>query len=118
MTGPNGMKEGYGFRPKGLPYNSHMDFKGAVLGDDDSNYEGYAEHSWKITKMQHDEIVNLANKYNNMPWNLMKNNCVDFVLGAAKIAGVNISRADVQSPVGASDPTLLKQKLETLNGDR
>lgn len=113
LSSPSGTKD-YGFGPAQRVLNPWGQYKGKLGYNDSSLYKNYVEHSWDISKMQYDEIVNFAKSFSSKPYCGVSRNCADMLLGAAKIAGVDIPRSDSKR-AGISDPNRIADYLETQN---
>ena len=78
-------------------------------------------HQWDevvgkfISKKKFERILTLTKKYNELEYHLSKNNCTDFCLQAATMAGINISDTKGKWPLGSgNNPGTTGQSL--LNG--
>ncbi|GGH01726.1 hypothetical protein GCM10007352_03640 [Mucilaginibacter phyllosphaerae] len=77
-----------------------------------------ATHQWDevvgkfISKKSFEKILALTKKYNELDYHLSNNNCTDFCLQAASMAGLNISNTKAKWPLGyGSNPGTTGQSL-------
>jgi len=87
------------------PYTS------AVFKDD-------SEHQWDevlgkfISRRRFGKILALTQKYNGMEYHLSKNNCTDFGIDAAALAGINIQDTSGKWPLGSgNNPAVTGQSI-------
>ncbi len=118
LTTPGGATTNYGFMPD--TDESVLDpseqYNGKVDTLDATRYRNYVEHTWNISKRQYEGLINLAIQYASKPFCGISNNCADFVVKAAKIAGVNIPRSGFKGPgVPVTNPNLIADWLDQLN---
>ncbi|MFD0764329.1 hypothetical protein ACFQZI_05660 [Mucilaginibacter lutimaris] len=80
-----------------------------------------ASHQWDevvgkfISKKSFERILNLTKKYGDLDYHLSNNNCTDFCLQAASMAGLNITNTKDKWPLGyGSNPATTGQSI--LNG--
>jgi len=81
-----------------------------------------ATHQWDevvgkfISKRSFESILKLTQKYNDLDYHLSNNNCTDFCLEAAGMAGLNITNTKAKWPLGyGANPGTTGQSL--LEGD-
>ncbi|MBB5394070.1 hypothetical protein [Mucilaginibacter sp. AK015] len=87
----------------------------------ESQFKTDAGHQWDevvgkfISKKSFEKILSLTKKYNDLEYHLSNNNCTDFCLQAASLAGLNISNTKASWPLGyGNNPGVTGQSL--LNG--
>ena len=74
--------------------------------DADSQFKNDAGHKWDevvgkfISKKSFVKILALTKKYEDLDYHLSSNNCTDFSLKAATLAGLNISNTKASWPLG------------------
>lgn len=80
-----------------------------------------ASHQWDevvgkfISKKSFERILNLTKKYGDLDYHLSNNNCTDFCLQAASMAGLNITNTKDKWPLGyGANPATTGQSI--LNG--
>ncbi|MES2266973.1 MAG: hypothetical protein V4520_09445 [Bacteroidota bacterium] len=80
-----------------------------------------ANHQWDevvgkfISKRSFERILNLTKKYGDLDYHLSNNNCTDFCLQAASMAGLTITRTKDKWPLGyGANPATTGQSI--LNG--
>jgi len=107
----------FGFYPK----KDHPLSATPVYPSSSSQFKNDAGHQWDevvgkfISKKKFDRIINLTKNYENLEYHLSKNNCTDFCLQAATMAGINIANTKGKWPLGSgNNPGVTGQSL--LNG--
>ena len=74
-----------------------------------SVFKNDSEHQWDevlgkfISKRRFERILALSSKYSAMEYHLSKNNCTDFGISAAKIAGIEILETSGSWPLGSGN---------------
>jgi hypothetical protein len=75
-------------------------------------------HQWDevlgkfISKRRFEKILSLTGKYSEMEYHLSKNNCTDFSINAATVAGINISDTSGKWPLGSgNNPAVTGQSI-------
>jgi hypothetical protein len=83
-----------------------------------SQFKNDAGHKWDevvgkfISKRSFERILNLTKKYGDLEYHLSNNNCTDFCLKAATLAGLNIPDTKAKWPLGyGSNPGTTGQSL-------
>ncbi len=79
----------------------------------DDSFHSYHLRLWKeITLQQHVEILNLAEQFEKRTYDLRSNNCTDFVIEAAKLAGIVLHKTAGDWVVGeGNNPADLGQAI-------
>jgi hypothetical protein len=75
-------------------------------------------HQWDevlgkfISKRRFEKILSLTGRYSEMEYHLSKNNCTDFGINAAAVAGINISDTSGKWPLGSgNNPAITGQSI-------
>jgi hypothetical protein len=83
-----------------------------------SQFKNDAGHKWDevvgkfISKRSFEKILNLTKKYGDLEYHLSNNNCTDFCLKAATLAGLDIPETKAKWPLGyGSNPGTTGQSL-------
>jgi len=83
-----------------------------------SIFKNDSEHQWDevlgkfISKRRFEKILALSSKYSAMQYHLSKNNCTDFGISAAKIAGIEILETSGSWPLGSgNNPAVAGQSI-------
>ncbi|MFD0792149.1 hypothetical protein ACFQZX_00895 [Mucilaginibacter litoreus] len=108
----------FGFYPK----KDHL-FSGTPwFPSSSSQLKNDGGHAWDevigkfISKKKFDKILTLTKKYGDVQYHLNKNNCTDFSLNAAMLAGISISNTTGSWPLGhGNNPGVTGQSL--INGN-
>jgi hypothetical protein len=86
--------------------------------DAESQFKDDAGHKWDevvgkfISKRSFEKILGLTKKYEDLDYHLSNNNCTDFSLKAATLAGLNISDTKASWPLGyGSNPGTTGQSV-------
>lgn len=86
-----------------------------------AQFKNDAAHQWDevvgkfISKRRFDRILKLTRRYNELEYHLSSNNCTDFSLQAAAMAGINISDTSGKWPLGSgNNPAYTGQSI--ING--
>lgn len=87
----------------------------------ESEFKNDATHQWDevvgkfISRRSFESILKLTKRYDDMDYHLSNNNCTDFSLKAANLAGLNISNTTANWPLGhGNNPGVTGQSL--ING--
>lgn len=86
----------FGFYPK----KDHLFSATPWFPSTSSQFKDDASHKWDeivgkfISKRKFDRILKLTKQYNDVDYHLSYNNCTDFSLQAANVAGISISKTD------------------------
>ena len=79
---------------------------------DDSNHQWDEVLGKFISKRRFDKILTLAGRYSEMKYHLSKNNCTDFGINAAALAGIEISDTSGKWPFGGgNNPAVTGQSI-------
>lgn len=120
LTDSNGNTTGHGFYPEDpAGYESVLGYEygQAFSGDDTANYnerkDPYASLTIDITDEQLNKIQDYIDNYDRN-WSLY-NNCTDYVMGALRAAGIDISDYDYTT-AGVADPDKLHQTILNKGG--
>jgi hypothetical protein len=104
----------FGFYPK----NEKILFATPWDPSSDSQFKEDGGHQWDevvgkfISKKSFEKILTLTKKYDDLDYHLSNNNCTDFCLQAASLAGLNISNTKAKWPLGyGSNPGTTGQSL-------
>jgi len=102
-----------------------------IIPSTSSTFKNDSEHNWDevlgkfISKRRFDKILALTRQYRNVAYHLSKNNCTDFGLKAAALAGMQVWDTDGSWPLGhgnnpgVTGESLLEGKFRNLDtGDR
>ncbi len=83
-----------------------------------SVFKNDSEHQWDevlgkfISRRRFEKILALSDKYSVMQYHLSKNNCTDFGISAAKIAGIEILETSGSWPLGSgNNPAVAGQSI-------
>jgi hypothetical protein len=83
-----------------------------------STFKDDAEHQWDevvgkfVSKRRFDKILALTKQYNNITYHLSNNNCTDFGLKAASLAGLHIWDTTGKWPLGhGNNPAITGQSI-------
>lgn len=79
---------------------------------DDSGHEWDEVLGKFISRRRFEKILALTGKYNGMEYHLSKNNCTDFGINAASLAGINIQDTSGKWPLGSgNNPAVTGQSI-------
>ncbi|MGZ3752111.1 MAG: hypothetical protein ACXVB0_02895 [Mucilaginibacter sp.] len=89
-----------------------------LVPETSSVFKNDSEHEWDevlgkfISKRRFEKILLLTKQYNGMKYHLSKNNCTDFGLNAANLAGINIEETSGKWPLGkGNNPAVTGQSI-------
>jgi hypothetical protein len=84
----------------------------------ESEFKNDTGHQWDevvgkfISKRSFENILKLTKKYNDLEYHLSNNNCTDFCLQAATLAGLNIKNTKAKWPLGyGNNPGVTGQSI-------
>ena len=104
----------FGFYPK----KDNLLSATPIIPTTSSTFKDDAEHNWDevvgkfISKRRFMKILSLTQQYSNVAYNLSKNNCTDFGLKAALIAGLEVRETKGSWPLGSgNNPGLTGQSI-------
>ena len=84
----------------------------ASVFKNDSNHESDEVLGKFISKKRFEKILSLTGEYNGLTYHLSKNNCTDFGLKAAGVAGINIEETRGSWPLGSgNNPAITGQSI-------
>lgn len=108
----------FGFGPKKDKILSATPFRQASIAGfrDDTGYNWDQIIGKFISKKRFEKVLNLTHQYEGVKYHLSKNNCTDFGLKAAEVAGLNIKNTWGKWPLGeGNNPGITGQSI--LAGD-
>lgn len=104
----------FGFYPK----KDNLLSATPILPSTSSTFKDDSEHAWDevvgkfISKRRFVKILALTEQYNNVAYHLSKNNCTDFGLKAAALAGLDIRDTKGSWPLGSgNNPAITGQSI-------
>jgi hypothetical protein len=95
----------YGFYPK----KNNLFSATPIIPSSSSTFKNDSEHPWDevlgkfISKRRFERILSLTKKYNGMEYHLCRNNCTDFGINAATLAGIEIKDTSGKWPLGSGN---------------
>jgi hypothetical protein len=104
----------FGFYPK----KDNLLSATPIIPSTSSTFKDDSEHAWDevvgkfISKRRFNKILALTQQYNNVAYHLSKNNCTDFGLKAAALAGMDIWDTKGSWPLGSgNNPAFTGQSI-------